>query len=136
MAAGKYSFNIEQGSTVTFDVVYKDSNNDPIDLTGHQARMQIKDTPGGSITHITLSSSATPSPCGTGLNLSGSTGLLPPTSGTIGVIISAHSSSLLDFDRAVYDLEIASGSGDCVIVNRIIEGNVKLIKEVTSGSYA
>ena len=26
MAAGKYSFNIEQGSTVKFDVAYKDSN--------------------------------------------------------------------------------------------------------------
>lgn len=133
MAAGKYSFNIEQGSTIKFDVAYKDSNNDPIDLTGYQGRMQVKDTVGGSVTHLTLSSSL--GPCGSGLNFSGSTGLLPPTSGTIGVIISSATSSLLNFDQAVYDLEIASGSGDCAVVTRLIEGNIKLLKEVTTGSY-
>ena len=133
MAAGKYSFSIEQGSTVKFDVAYKDSSNNPIDLTGYQGRMQIKNTAGGSVTHLTLSSSL--GPCGSGLNFSGSSGLLPTTSGTIGVIISSATSSLLNFDQAVYDLEIASGSGDCAVVTRLIEGNIKLIKEVTTGSY-
>jgi len=32
MAAGKYSFIIEQGSTVDFEIVYKDSDSNPIDL--------------------------------------------------------------------------------------------------------
>ena len=41
MAAGKYSFTIEQGSTVDFEIAYKDSNSDPIDLTSYTARMQI-----------------------------------------------------------------------------------------------
>lgn len=133
MAAGKYSFNIEQGSTVKFDVTYKDSSDDPIDLTGYQGRMQIKDAAGGTTTYLSLSSSL--GPCGSGLNFSGSTGLLPPTSGTIGVIISSATSSLLSFNQASYDLEIASGSGDCAIVTRLIEGNIKLIKEVTTGNY-
>lgn len=135
MAAGKYSFAIEQGSTVDFEIAYKDSNSNPIDLTGYQARMQIKDAAGGSTTYITLSSSAEPSPCGTGLNMSGSEGLNPPTSGTIGVLISAVSTSAFTFDTAVYDLEIASGSGDCTVVTRLVEGSVKLIKEVTTGTY-
>lgn len=135
MAAGKYSFTIEQGSTVDFELAYKDSNGDPIDLTGYQARMQIKDAAGGSTTYITLSSSAEPSPCGTGLNMSGSNGLNSPTSGTIGVLISAISTSIFTFDSAVYDLEIASGSGDCTVVTRLVEGNVKLLKEVTTGTY-
>ena len=91
MAAGKYSFNIEQGSTVKFDVAYKDSNGTPIDLTDYQ--------------------------------------------GTIGVIISSATSSLLTFNEASYDLEIASGSGDCAVVTRLIEGRIKLVKEVTTGSY-
>ena len=134
MAAGKYSFNIEQGSTVKFDVAYKDSDNAPIDLTGYQGRMQIRNTAGGTVNYLTLSSSI--STCGSGLNFSGSTGLLPPTSGTIGVIISATTSSLLDFDQASYDLEIASGSGNCAVVTRLIEGNIKLVKEVTTGSYS
>jgi hypothetical protein len=42
MAAGKYSFVIEQGSTVDFEIVYKDSNSNPVDLTDYQARMQIR----------------------------------------------------------------------------------------------
>jgi len=133
MAAGKYSFNIEQGSTVKFDVTYKDSSNDPIDLTGYQGRMQIKDAAGGTTTYLSLSSSL--GPCGSGLNFSGSTGLLLPTSGTIGVIISSATSSLLSFNQASYDLEIASGSGDCAVVTRLIEGNIRLIKEVTTGNY-
>ena len=133
MAAGKYSFAIEQGSTVDFEIAYKDSNGDPIDLTDYQARMQIKDSAGGSTTYITLSSSL--DACGTGLHMSGSGDLNPPTSGTIGIFISAKSSSLLSFDQASYDLEISSGSGDCFTVTRLIEGSVRLIKEVTTGNY-
>ena len=32
MAAGRYSFVIEQGATTDFEVVYNDSNGNPIDL--------------------------------------------------------------------------------------------------------
>ena len=133
MAAGKYSFTIEQGATTDFEIAYKDSANSPIDLTDYTARMQIKPTAGSDITYLTLSSSL--GTCGTGLNLSGSSGLNPPTSGTIGVFISAKSSSLLSFDNASYDLEIASGSGACAVVTRLIEGKIKLVQEVTTGTY-
>ena len=133
MAAGKYSFTIEQGSTVDFEIVYKDSNSDPIDLTLYTARMQIRPSIGSDIVHMTLSSSL--GPCGTGLNMSGSNSANPPTSGSIGIFISAASSSLLDFTNAVYDLEIVSGSGNCAHVTRILQGKVKLSKNTTLGSY-
>jgi hypothetical protein len=133
MAAGKYSFTIEQGATVDFEISYKDTNGDPIDLTGYQARMQLRPSPGSNTLYLTLSSSL--DPCGTGLNLSGSGGTNPPTSGTIGIYISAISSSLLDFDLASYDLEISSGSGNCYVVTRLLEGKVKLSKNVTLGSF-
>ena len=133
MAAGKYSFTIEQGSTVDFEIVYKDSNSDPIDLTLYTARMQIRPSIGSDIVHMTLSSSL--NPCGTGLNMSGSNSTNPPTAGSIGIFISAASSSLLDFNEAVYDLEIASGSGNCANVTRILQGKVKLSKNTTLGSY-
>ncbi len=42
MAAGKYTFTIEQGSTVNFEVQYKDSLNNPVDLTGYTGRMMIR----------------------------------------------------------------------------------------------
>ena len=136
MAAGKYNFTIEQGATVDFAVQYKDSGSNPIDLSGYQARMQLRPTLGSSTVYITLSSSL--GPCGTGLNLSGSGGQsasTPPSSGSIGVFISAMSSSQLTFTSALYDLEIASGSGNCAVVTRLLEGVVTLSKNVTLGSF-
>lgn len=133
MAAGRYSFVIEQGATVDFQVAYTDSNGDPVDLTNYQARMQIRPSVGSSQIYITLSSSL--DPCGTGLNMSGSSGINPPTSGTIGVYISAASSSQLSFTQGVYDLEIASGSGNCYVVTRLLEGQVQLSPNVTLGSF-
>ena len=132
MSAGRYSFTIEQGATLDFELAYKDSSNNPIDLTDYQGRMQIRPSIGSDIIHITLSSSLDDD--GTGLNFSGSDGLNPPTSGTIGIFISANSSSLLNFNEAVYDLEIASGSV-YPVVTRLLEGQVKLSKNVTLGSF-
>jgi len=132
MSAGRYSFTIEQGATLDFELAYKDSNNNPIDLTGYQGRMQIRPSVGSDTVYITLSSSLEPD--GTGLNFSGSDGLNPPTSGTIGIFISANSSSLLNFNEASYDLELATGS-EFPIVTRLLEGNVKLSKNVTLGSF-
>ena len=133
MAAGRYSFVIEQGATTDFEVVYQDSGSNPISLANHQARMQIRSTQDVTGTLIlTLSSSLAAD--GTGLNLSGSNGSTHIESGSIGVKISAHSSSLLDFTEAFYDLEISSGSSHPV-VTRILEGKVQLSKNVTSGSF-
>ena len=132
MAAGKYNFIIEQGSTLDFEIAYTDSGSNKINLTDYTGRMQIKDKIGGSTTYITLSSSL--SDDGTGLNFSGSNNINPPTSGTIGVFISANSSSALDFNKAVYDLEIISGSA-YPIVTRLLQGTVTLDKEVTTGGY-
>ena len=133
MGAGRYSFVIEQGATTDFEVVYQDSGSNPISLANHQARMQIRSTQDVTGTLIlTLSSSLAAD--GTGLNLSGSNGTTHIESGSIGVKISAHSSSLLDFTEAFYDLEISSGRSHPV-VTRILEGKVQLSKNVTSGSF-
>jgi len=55
MSAGKYSFTIEQGATLDFELAYKDSSDNPIDLTGYQGRMQIRPTAGSDTIYITLS---------------------------------------------------------------------------------
>jgi hypothetical protein len=131
MAAGKYSFTIEQGTTVDFEIQYKDSNGNPVNLTGYSGRMMIRsnyanDNP---TTYLTLSSSRNPD--GTGLNFSGSNGSTPPTSGSIGIYIAACTSSALTFTTAKYDLEIYSGSGACPYTVRLLEGNISLSKQVT-----
>lgn len=128
MAAGKYSFIIEQGSTFDVEIQYKDASGNPIDLSDYQARMHIRQTTDSNTILLALSSSRNPD--GTGLNMSGSAGINPPASGTIGIYISACTSSTLDFNEAKYDLEIYSGSS-CPYVIRILQGNVKLSKEVT-----
>jgi hypothetical protein len=127
MPAGKYAMLIEQGATLKLDLAYKDSNNTAIDLTGYSGKLQIKDNyaDAASTTYLTLSSSLNAD--GTGINFSGSAGALPPTSGTIGIVISAASSSALTFETAYYDLEITSGS----VVTRLLQGTVNLSKEVT-----
>ena len=125
MAAGKYSFTIEQGATTNFQVVYKDANGTPINLSGYQARMQIRETKAATTVICSLSSSRDAD--GTGLNLNGSSGTLPLASGSIGIYISAASSSNFNFDTGVYDLELVSGS----FVTRLMQGVIKLDKEVT-----
>jgi hypothetical protein len=131
MAAGLYNFIIEQGTTVDLRVDYKDSNGVPFDLTNFSARMQIRNAPKGSIVYARLSSTMTQ--CGTGLNLTPTVGNLtyPKASGSIGISISAASSSAFSFDQAYYDLEIVSGSGACEVVTRLLQGKIKLSKEVT-----
>jgi len=120
MAAGKYSLLIEQGATLDLSLSYKDSNRSPIDLTGYSGKMQIRSAyaDNNPTTYITLSSSLQPD--GTGITFGG-------VSGTIGIYISAASSSALTFSSASYDLEITSGS----FVTRLLQGPVFVDKEVT-----
>ena len=127
MAAGKYNFTIEQGTTVKLELAYKDSSGSAIDLSGYGGRMQIRPdyADNTKTSYIYLSSSL--SADGSGLNFSGSNGLNPPTSGTIGLFISAVSSSTLNFDSALYDIELQSGS----VVTRLLQVTIKLSREVT-----
>ena len=125
MPAGRYSFTIEQGATTSFQLQYSDSDGNPVDLTGYHARMQIRETIPSTVAICNLSSSLDSD--GTGLNLSGSSGTLPLASGSIGVYISAASSSNFDFDSAVYDIELVDG----LEVVRLVQGRIKLDKEVT-----
>jgi len=125
MAAAKYSFVIEQGATLDFQIDWTDNSGSAIDLAGYSARMQIRPQVQSDEVYISLTSDLQPDK--TGINLRGANGLLPFTSGAIGVYISAYSSSLLNFDKAVYDLELVSGD----YVTRLMEGYVNLSKNVT-----
>ena len=132
MAAGRYSFVIEQGATTNFEIQYKDTNNNSIDLSDYTGRLQIRSTYAQDSGELYLTLSSSKNPDGTGLDFSGSNGSTPPTSGSIGIYIAACTSSALTFNEAKYDLEIYSGSGHCPFTVRLLEGNVKLSKEVTT----
>lgn len=89
----------------------------PTDLTGYTAEMHIRVTRGSTTTVLELTSA-------------GGDITFTAADGGIHIHIDAATTAGLDFDNAVYDLELtdASGSGD---VTRVAEGTVKLHKEVT-----
>jgi hypothetical protein len=125
MAAGRYSFVVEQGATTNFQINWTDESGSAIDLSGYHARMQIRPTVESTTIYLSLSSSLESD--GTGINLSGSNFETPLQSGSLAIYISADSSSLLDFNEAYYDLEMVKQN----TVTRLLEGKVKLSKNVT-----
>ena len=125
MAAGRYSFVIEQGATTNFQINWTDESGSAIDLTGYHARMQIR--PGVESDTVYLSLSSSLDSDGTGINLSGSNFETPLQSGSMAVYISADATTQLDFNEAFYDLELVRQN----TVTRLLEGKVKLSKNVT-----
>ncbi len=89
--------------------------NEPVNLTGMTASMQIKDKVGGvEILSLTTANS------GISINTSLS---------TITINITAAQTALLDFSTAVYDLELVSAGGE---VTKFASGSLSLVKEVTT----
>jgi len=123
MPAAKYSFKVEQGATLTFNLQWTDDSGTPIDLTAYDARMQIRSDYAdinGNTLYATLTSSLDSSPSNTGLLLSGS-------SGVIYVFLSAETTEGFIFEEGLYDLELYKGG----VVERLLEGKVTVSKEVT-----
>lgn len=120
MAAGKYNFTVEQGTTTTFNLKCTDSNGDLLDLTGYSAKLQVRPDYADltETVYLTLSSS---------LDMDGSGISISPESGSLSLYISANKTDGLTFDEAIYDLEIYSGSH----TTRLIEGKFKIKKSVT-----
>ena len=122
MAAGKYALLIEQGATLDIQLEYKDSNNNPIDLSFYDGSMQIRSdfADNNGTVYLTLSN---PSVNGTGIDFGG------VDNNIIYIKISDTDTELLDFDTAIYDLELTDTDTGKVI--RLLQGTVKLSKEVT-----
>lgn len=116
MAAGKYDLLIEQGATLQLNLVYKDANGDPIDITSYTARMQVR------------RDYNSPTPL---LDLTTENGciILGGAAGTISIEASDDMTRAIPAKVGVYDVElIAPGNG---VVTRIIQGAVTVSPEVT-----
>ena len=121
MSAGTYNFTIEQGTTFTRTFWYKDSNGDPINLSGYNIRMDIKNsydsaalaTFSTSTGHFTLSTPAD--------------GTIP---NQINLLVSAAETAALNFSGALYDIELEING----IVTRLLQGKIKLSPEVTTSA--
>jgi hypothetical protein len=54
--AGQKNFEVDQNTTFTFIVEYKDNVGSAINLTGASAKLQVRDTKGGTKLAFTLTS--------------------------------------------------------------------------------
>ena len=117
MAAGRRPIIVEKGATFIYNLIWKDSNNVPVDLTGYSARMQCRKTINSDTPFLDFSSDDGDITLG---------GVL----GTIAVVGSATDTAAIDdsIKSGVYDLELESASG---VVTRLIEGQVEVRAEVT-----
>ena len=133
MAAGIYNFTIEQGTTFQRTFKYKDSNGDPLDLTNHEIRMQIRndkaDNTGSFLHEFDLSSSLESALSGGLFMLSSSSaGQAVSKLDQFTLFISASTTTSMSFESAVYDIEIEDTGS---IVTRLLQGKIKISKEVT-----
>ena len=133
MAAGIYNFIIEQGSTFKRTFKYKDANGDAIELKNHDVRMDIRPNIDSSDTILDINETQATKIDG---SISTNT-LFTVTSASanaaaneINLTIDADTTASMSFDTAVYDIEIADNSTPKV-VTRILQGKIKLSKEVT-----
>ena len=115
MPASVKNILIEQGATFTLTLSIKSkSTGQPVDISGHTARMQVRPTVASSTVLVSATTENGK------ITVTGSTG-------TIAVTLSATETAALDFGSAVYDLESVSGA----TVKRRLQGVVTLSKEVT-----
>jgi len=112
MTPGKVNFICPQGSTFDRTITYK-VDDSPVDLTGYDARLQIREYHYSDDFIASLNNSS-------GITLGGS-------AGTISVLINASATQDFVPGNYVYDLElVVSGT-----VTRLIEGKFTVTPEVT-----
>lgn len=127
MAASKYDFTIEQGSSFRLSVVYKDSNGDPIDLTGWCARLIWTTNNNTNQTFITTNN-----------DYSVYKFTIEAQLGKLTLLIPADTTNGFTFNTAKYDLELQSdedfynGGGKDII--RLLYGNVTINKRYSKTS--
>jgi hypothetical protein len=121
MPASKYDFSIEQGSSFRLSIIYKDDNNNIVNLTNYCARLTWKDSNG----NIKIFST-------TNIDDNDYHFTIDGPNGQILLLISSDTTNNYDFTTAKYDLEIQSPD-DLYVAGgkqtlRILYGTIKLNK--------
>ena len=121
MAASKYDFAIEQGTSFRFSLVYKDSTGTPIDITGWCARLILK-------TNIDTTQIYTTN--NIDYNLYKFT--IDEPNGKLTLLLPATTTNGFTFHNAKYDLELQSPdeiyNGGGKYTTRILFGTITILK--------
>lgn len=127
MSASKYDFTIEQGVSFQLSLIYKDANNDPIDLTGWCARLICKT----NLNETKIFSSEN-------LDFSQYKFEIDGPNGKITLLLPAATTNSFNFNMMKYDLELSSpadlysGGGKYTI--RLVYGTVTIIKRFSQAN--
>jgi hypothetical protein len=113
--AGQKNFEVDQNATFTFIVEYKDNNGSPINLTGCTAKMQVRDTKGGTKLAFTLTT-----PAG-GITIDGPNGKLT-------VKMTPTQTNKLFYPKSSYDIMITDTNTNKI---KLLEGFITLSRSVT-----
>jgi hypothetical protein len=121
MAAAEYNFTIEQGSSYTTSFIYKNSDNNPIDLTGWCARMILTTSDNQTIVYSSDNQ-----------EVSQYKMTIDDANGKIVLMIPSDITNVFTFKTARYDLELESNdalySGGGNYVTRILYGKITIVK--------
>ena len=110
MAAGKYNFTLEQGTTFSREITVQDSGS-AMNLTGYTPRMQMRSTHDSSTIALTFTASVSNA-----------------AQGKIQLSATDSATSAVEEGIYVYDLEIESAGG---VVTRLMQGQITVTPEVT-----
>ena len=113
--AGQKNWEVDQNTTFTFSVVYKDNEDNPIDLTGCSAKMQVRDTKGGSKLAFSLTS-----PIG-GITIDG-------PNGKVTVKMTPTQTNKLFYPKSSYDIMLTDSNLNKI---KLLEGFMTLSRSVT-----
>ena len=114
--AGQKNFEVDQNATFNFQIQYtEDDEVTAIDLTGASAKLQVRDTQGGSKLAFTLTS-----PAG-GITINGPTG-------TLDVKMTPTQTNKLFYPKSAYDIMVIDTNGNKI---KLLEGFITLSRSVT-----
>lgn len=127
MSAAQHDFNIEQGSSFTMSITYKDANGAPVDITDWCARISWKTNTNAISTFSSLNTDFSQYK----LTLGG-------TTGQIILQFPATTTNNFDFTNAKYDLELQSDEdlyiGGGKKTYRILYGTITIIKRFSKST--
>lgn len=127
MAASKYDFTIEQGSSFKISLVYKDSAGNPVNLTNWCARLIWKTN-----TNITQTFSSD------NIDHNVYKFTINNAEGKLTLMIPSSTTNSFNFNTAKYDLELQSPddlySGGGKFTTRLLYGTVNILKRFSQSS--
>lgn len=129
MAASKYDFTIEQGSSFKISLIYKDQNGNPINLTGWCARLIWKTN-----TNITQTFSSD------NIDHNVYKFTIDDPNGKLTLMMPSSTTNSFNFNTAKYDLELQSPddlyAGGGKFTTRLLFGTVSVTKRFSQSSQA